>query len=54
MRVVSRVTVSARRNEYGEWVVRAYDQGGNRWPEADYFTNDREDADDTAAAMLAG
>ena len=37
---------------HGEYAVRAYDQAGRRWPEADYFTNDREDAEQTAARMI--
>ncbi len=52
MRVVARVTVSKRRNEWDEFVVRAYDQDGKRWPEADYFTNDRTDAIQTGDAMV--
>jgi hypothetical protein len=51
MRVVSKVTVSPRKNEWGEFVVRAYDQDGKRWPEADYHTDDRQDAEQTAKAM---
>jgi hypothetical protein len=36
----------------GEYIVRAYDQDGKRWPDCDYFTDDRQDALDTARAML--
>jgi len=31
-----------------EWVVRAYDQYGKRFPDADYFTTNEEDAEKTA------
>ena len=51
MRIVAKSTVAARRNEWGEWIVRAYDQDGKRFPEADYHTDDRADAEATAAAM---
>lgn len=51
-RVVGRATVAKRKNEWGEYVVRVYDQHGARWSEADYHTDDRTDAIDTAAAML--
>lgn len=36
----------------GEWVVRAYDSRGIRQPQADYFTNDKKDAEDTAKMMV--
>jgi hypothetical protein len=52
-RVVGKATV-ARRNEWGEYVVRVHDQNGKRWPEADYFASDRDDAVRTAEAMLGG
>lgn len=49
-RTVSRVVV--RRNaSIDEWQVRAYDQNGKRWYNADYFTSDGEDAFNTAHAM---
>lgn len=35
-----------------EWIVRAYDQWNARWPEADYYTDDRHDAIATRNAML--
>lgn len=53
MRKVSRVKV-VRNAAWGEWIVRAWDQHGRRFPDADYFTTDRADAHDTARAMLAG
>lgn len=48
-RKVVRTTI---RKVDGEYIVRAYDQNGKRWPEADYFTNDKADAESTAAAMV--
>jgi len=44
--------VSRRRNEWGEWVVRVWVDGVRR-PEADYMTEDRDDAEATARAMVA-
>jgi hypothetical protein len=35
----------------GEWRVQAYDSDGSRIPEADYYTNDRQDALATAKLM---
>jgi hypothetical protein len=52
-RIVSKVTVPKRKNEWGEFVVRAYDQNGRRYPEADYHTNDRQDAIQTGEAMIS-
>jgi hypothetical protein len=37
--------------EFDEWVVKAYDQHGTRLKKADYFTDDEEDANDTAREM---
>ena len=48
---VSRVVVSSQRNEHGEWVVKAYDQNNKRIPGADYFTNDKNDAEKTAESV---
>jgi hypothetical protein len=39
------------RNRDGEWVVKAYGEGGRRIPSADYFTTDADDAIVTAALM---
>tara|TARA_R110000803_G_scaffold210718_1_gene283367 strand:+ start:4961 stop:5419 length:459 start_codon:yes stop_codon:yes gene_type:complete len=36
---------------FDEYRVRAWDQHGKRFIEADHFTNDKEDADNTAALM---
>jgi len=35
-----------------EYQVKAYDQDDERMPEADYYTDDREDAHNTACAMV--
>lgn len=35
-----------------EYQVLAYDQDGRRFAAADYFTDDRDDAKATAAAMV--
>lgn len=51
-RKVARVTFNGRKNAHGEYVVRAYDQHGKRFAEADYFTNDKADAEATAAKMV--
>lgn len=48
---ITRAVVSIRRNEWGEWVVRAY-VGDDRYPAADYYTDDRSDAQQTARAMV--
>ena len=37
-----------------EWIVFAYDGGGRRMPEADYFTPDHDDALETARKMVPG
>jgi len=52
MNNVAKATVSKRKNEYGEFVVRAYDANGKRLPDADYHTDDKVDAEQTAKAML--
>ncbi len=49
-RVVRTKIVGSR--VFDEWQVKAYDQFGKRFEEADYFTNDRQDAIVTAAAMV--
>ena len=53
-RRIARVTVPTRPTVEREWIVRAYDQHGRRFPEADYFTDNREDAEATAARMIEG
>ena len=39
-----------RKNEYGEWVIKAY-RDGKRYENADYFAGDKQDAEDTARAL---
>jgi len=36
----------------GEYIVRAYNAQGQRLPLSDYYTNDRADAEGTAALMV--
>jgi hypothetical protein len=38
--------------EFNQYQCKAYDTHGTRYPEADYFTRNREDAEDAAAYML--
>jgi len=46
---VGDIKTTIKRNAYGEWVVRLFENGELV---ADYHTNDRADADETATAML--
>jgi hypothetical protein len=48
---IAKVTLRKRRNAYGEFTVRAYDAAGARLPDADYYTDNWEDAVATAYAM---
>ena len=48
-RKVKRTTI-VRRN--GQYVVLAYDQNNQRYADADYYTNDKDDATTTASAMV--
>lgn len=41
-----------RRDQWGEFQVKAYTAEG-RYPAADYYATDLQDARDTGAAMLA-
>ena len=45
------VTQTSLKKIHGEYQVLAYDQYSNRFEAADYFTNDYEDAVNTAAEM---
>lgn len=36
----------------GEYVVQCWDLDDNRFDEADYYTDDRQDALETAACMM--
>lgn len=47
MRIV-RTTITRKD---GEYVVKAYGEDGKRYPAADYFTDDKADAESTARAM---
>ena len=49
------VKVDVRRKPWGEWCCEAWVQKDSkqvRYPQADYFTDDREDAIDTRIIML--
>lgn len=39
------------KNEFNEYQVKAYDQNGQRIHNADYFTDDKQDAIETAKRM---
>ena len=43
-------TFSGKRNQFGEYVVKCY-KGGKRFPNSDYFTNDKDDAINTKKEM---
>jgi len=47
--LIARTTI--RKNEYNEYVVRAYDANNKRMSSCDYFTNDIDDARDTSRHM---
>lgn len=49
MKIVTRV-VTIKVND--EWINHAYDQSGKRFPAADYYTDDKRDALNTASAMI--
>lgn len=49
IRYVARTTIS---RVFDEWTVRAYDQHGKRYSEADYYTDDKVDAKGTAELMV--
>lgn len=53
MGVVTKVTLRKRRNEYREFVIRAYTADGKRYPDGDYHTDQWDDAESTYHAMLA-
>lgn len=52
-RIIARVSIHFVGLETGEYVVRAYDQDGKRYREADYFTPDKEDAIQTSYKMIS-
>ena len=45
------IKTTIKKNDWSEWVVRLFIDGKHQ-KAADYFTNDREDATITAAAMV--
>ena len=49
MKVAS--TKIVRKN--GEYIVKAFDANGQRLPNADYFTTDKDDANGTAKLMVS-
>lgn len=49
---VAKAVVASKKNDEGEYAVLAYDSKNRRIPSADYFTNDKTDADQTAKAMV--
>jgi len=51
-RYIVGVTIGRKDRDSGQYQVQAWDQHGKRWPDADYFTDDREDAHATADAMI--
>jgi hypothetical protein len=51
--LITHVSLSPRRNSYGEFVCRAYGADGKRAPDCDYHTDDWADAVQTRQAMLA-
>ena len=50
-RVISEVNI-VRDKVWHQWVVKAYDQNGTSMPEAYYYTDSKEDAQNTAKVML--
>lgn len=48
---ITKITLRKRRNEFGEYVIRVW-VNGKRHPDADYFTNDWDDASGTYKLML--
>jgi hypothetical protein len=53
MPLVATLMVPMRRNALGEYHCRARYADGTRCPDADYFTDDRDDAEVTARAVAA-
>lgn len=49
--VVTRYDVAKRRNEFDEWVVRAWLADGKRYTAADAFEGSKADAEATADAL---
>ena len=45
------IKTTIKKNDWGEWVVRLFLDGEHQ-KKADYFAADKEDATETASAML--
>lgn len=52
VRLTTKITIPARPNQWGEYHCKAYDQDGQRQPEADYHTDCRDDAEGTREMIL--
>jgi len=46
-------STTIKKHNGGEYIVKAYDANGKRMPEADYFTDDKTDAEQTAKVMVS-
>lgn len=53
IRLVAKITIPKRPNQWGEYHCKAYDQDGRRHPDADYHTDCRQDAEDTREMLLS-
>lgn len=53
-RKTKRIAVTVIKRLGDEYVVRAFDANGRRMAEADYYTDDYDDARGTAKAMKEG
>jgi hypothetical protein len=53
IRITTKITIPKRPNQWGEYHCKAFDQDGKRQPEADYHTDDRQDAEDTKKMILS-
>ena len=42
--------LNTRKNQFGEYVIRCF-LDGKRYPDGDYFTDDKQDATDTLNAL---
>ena len=52
VRITTKITIPKRPNQWGEFHCKAYDQDGKRQPEADYYADCRDDAEDTRQLIL--
>lgn len=53
IRITTKITIPKRPNQWGEYHCKAFDQDGERYPEADYHTDCRQDAEDTREMLLS-